>query len=181
MSADAELITLFALVLIDSLGVPAPGDSALLVAGALASEGRVSTSAVIVVASVAAVLGDTIVFWFGRLGGRRLLLRDGRFVERRRHALARAEAFFTRFGLPAVFLAKFVPGVRGVAALAAGISGMRWPAFAVVNAVACVSWTVLAVTVGSVLGPTLVVAGLVGVCVVAAVVWGAGRYRSSRV
>ncbi|MFA9269388.1 MAG: DedA family protein [Baekduiaceae bacterium] len=170
MTPDAGLVTLFALVLADSLGVPAPGDSALLVAGALVADGHVSLVATIAVASAAAMVGDTIVYWVGRSGGRRLLLRDGPAADRRRSALAKADRFYQRYGLIAVFFGKFVPGVRGVGALAAGASGMRWGAFAAVNAAACLAWTSTAVAAGYAAGPSVVL--IVGVAAVAAgVVW----------
>lgn len=172
MSSDAGLLTLFALVFADSLGVPAPGDSALIVAGALVADGRVSLMAVIAVASAAAIIGDTIVYGVGRFGGRRILLRDGRFAQHRRRAVAKADAFYARHGLAAVFLGKFVPGVRGVGAFVAGTSGMRWGAFALVNAAACVTWTSLAVTVGYALGPALILAVVVGVLVLTGLAWG---------
>lgn len=177
MTADAGLFTLFLLVLADSLGVPAPGDSALLVAGALASEGRISLTGAIAVASVAAILGDTIVFWVGRLGGRRVLARDGRFVDQRRSALSKADAFFERYGLLAVFTGKFVPGVRGVTAFAAGASGMNWFAFAAVNATACLSWTALVIAAGFTAGPTAVLIVLVVAFSAAALVWVVRRRR----
>lgn len=177
MSRDAGLLTLFALVLVDALGVPAPGDSALLVAGALVSEGHFALPAVIVVASAAAIIGDTIVYWVGRSGGRRLLQRDGWFAEHRRRGLAKAEGFYARYGVLAVFAGRFIPGVRGVGALAAGTSGMRWGAFAVVNALACVTWTTVAVAAGYALGPVLVLAVLVGALLVAGVAWAVRRRR----
>ncbi len=181
MSSDAGLATLFLLVLADSLGVPAPGDSALFVAGALAADGSISVLAIVAVATLAAIIGDTIVYWVGRSGGRRVLLRDGRFAERRRSALAKADAFYARYGLLAVFVGRFIPGVRGVGALAAGTSGMSWPAFAAVNAVACLSWTSLAVAAGYAVGPALAFGVIIAAVAVSGVVWLVQRRRSPAV
>lgn len=178
MSRDAGLLTLFALVLVDALGVPAPGDSALLVAGALVSEGHFALPAVVVVASAAAIIGDTIVYWVGRSGGRPLLQRDGRFAEHRRRGLAQAEGFYARYGVLAVFVGRFIPGVRGVGALAAGTSGMPWAPFAIVNALACVTWTTVAVAAGYALGPAAVIAVLCGAVLVAGVAWAVRRRRA---
>lgn len=177
MTADAGLFTLFAFVLADSLGIPVPGESALLVAGALASEGRLPLAGVIAVASVAAIVGDSIVYWVGRSGGRRLLLRDGWQAERRRLALARADAFFGKYGVFAVFFAKFIPGVRGVAAFAAGASGMRWGPFVIVNAVACVTWTTLVVAAGFVAGVTVVLVALLVAVLASGLAWAVSRRR----
>lgn len=178
MTSDAGLATLFLLVLADSLGVPAPGDSALFVAGALAADGSISLVAIVAVATIAAIVGDTVVYWVGRSGGRRVLLRDGRFAERRRSALAKADAFYARYGLLAVFVGRFIPGVRGFGALAAGTSGMNWGAFAAVNAAACLSWTSLAVAAGYAVGPQLAVGVIVAAVVVSGMVWLVRRHRA---
>jgi membrane protein DedA with SNARE-associated domain len=152
--ADAGLWALFVLVLSDSLGVPAPGDSALIVAGGLAADGRLWLPAVIGVAWLAAVLGDAIAFEAGRHGGRRILEREGRFVTHRRALLARADRFYARHGLFAVFFLKFVPGVRGVSAVAAGAAAMRRISFTAVNALACACWTTATASVAYAVGPT---------------------------
>jgi membrane protein DedA with SNARE-associated domain len=61
----------------------------LVVAGALVSDGHLAWLAVVIVASAAAIVGDTIVYWVGRSAARRVLQRDGRFARRRRAALAK--------------------------------------------------------------------------------------------
>jgi membrane protein DedA with SNARE-associated domain len=156
---------LFLLVLGDSLWLPIPGDSALIVAGGLAAKGTVGLAEVIVVASVAAFIGDAIAFQVGRRGGRRVLTRDGRHAEHRRALLARADRFYARYGLIAAFAAKFVPGVRAVSAVAAGTTTMSRTAFLIVDALACITWTSLTASVAFAAGPTgslaLVGAGLV--------------------
>lgn len=152
-AGDAALWVLFALVLGDSLGVPVPGDAALIIAGGLAAKGTLSLPAVIVVASVAAFVGDLIAFEAGRRGGRRVLERDGRFADHRRRVLVRADRFYARHGLVAVYVAKFVPGVRAVSAVTAGATSMPRGAFAAVNAFAVVSWTSLSASVAYALGP----------------------------
>lgn len=162
--SQAGLWALFVLVLGDSLGVPAPGDSALIVAGGLAADGRLWLPAVIVVAWAAAMIGDAIAFEAGRRGGRRLLERDGRFAEHRRAVLVRADRFYVRHGLFAVFFLKFVPGLRAVSAVTAGTAAMSRASFLAENALACGLWTTLAASVAYAVGPTgalfIVVAGI---------------------
>lgn len=152
--STAGLWILFVLVLGDSLGVPAPGDAALIVAGGLAADGRLWLPAVVAVAWVAAVIGDGIAFEAGRHGGRRLMEREGRFAEYRRAALERADRFYARHGLFAVFFIKFVPGIRAVSPLAAGTTSMRRWSFAVVNGLACGCWTTATASVAYAAGPT---------------------------
>ena len=81
---------LFGFVFAESAGVPLPGETALVAAGLLAGSGQLALPAVIAVGTVAAVLGDNLGYWFGRRGGRALLLRDGRFARHRRKAVEKA-------------------------------------------------------------------------------------------
>ena len=98
---------LFAIVSLESAGVWLPGETALIAAGVVASQGHLSIVAVIAVAAAGAILGDNVGYWIGRRYGRRLLERFG-WLDR---LLPRAERFFRRHGGKAVFLARFVAGV----------------------------------------------------------------------
>lgn len=165
-----------ALILGESAGLPLPGETALLTAGGLVAAGHLSLPLVIVVAALAATVGDTVGYWVGRRGGRAFLLRgEGRFA-RHRHALVRrADRFFARYGVAAVFLGRWVPGVRIVAALTAGASRMSWPRFAVANATGAVAWAASVATLAMFAGPrwsvALVVGGLALAPLTAAVAW----------
>lgn len=161
-SSDAGLWALFVLVFGDSVGVPVPGDSALIIAGGLAADGRLALPAVIVVATIAAFLGDLIAFELGRRGGRRVLERDGRFARHRRAVLRRVDAFYARYGVIAVFFAKFIPGVRSVSSVAAGATQMSRRNFALVDGAACITWTSATALIAYAVGPTgaLVLVGI---------------------
>jgi membrane protein DedA with SNARE-associated domain len=132
---------LFGLVLAESAGLPVPGETALLAAGALAGSGHLLLPAVIAVGTVAAILGDNLGYWIGRRGGRAVLLRDGRFAHHRRRAVAKGDAFFARHGAKTVFLGRWVPGVRVVGAVLAGASAMPWRTFLVYNATGALAWS----------------------------------------
>lgn len=144
---------LFALVAGESAGFPLPGETSLIAAGVLASHrGSVSIVAVIAVAASAAILGDNIGYVLGRRGGRWLLTRKGRWSQARARYLARGEAFFARHGAKAVFLARWLPGLRVVAAWLAGTHRMPWPSFLVWNALGGLGWAVSVGTVAYLLG-----------------------------
>ncbi len=132
---------LFGLVLAESAGVPVPGETALLAAGALTHTGHLLLVAVIAVGTAAAILGDNLGYWIGRRGGRAVLLRDGRFAFHRRKAVAKGDAFFARHGAKTVFLGRWVPGVRVVGAVLAGASAMRWRTFLLYNATGALLWS----------------------------------------
>ncbi|HVN60164.1 MAG TPA: DedA family protein, partial [Gaiellaceae bacterium] len=103
---------LFALVGAESAGALVPGESALILAGVQAAQGRLSLPAVIAVAASAAILGDNTGYLIGRQGLRRLVGRPGRLQRRREEALARSEDFFRRHGASAVFFGRWLPGLR---------------------------------------------------------------------
>lgn len=132
---------LFALVAGESAGLPLPGETSLLAAGALAAHrGNVSIVAVIAVAACAAIVGDNVGFSLGRRGGRWLLTRKGRWSRARARYLERGEAFFERHGTKAVFLARWLPGLRVVGAWLAGAHKMPWRSFLVWNALGGIAW-----------------------------------------
>ncbi|HEY5046083.1 MAG TPA: DedA family protein, partial [Solirubrobacteraceae bacterium] len=97
---------------VESLGVPIPGETAVIFAGLAAATGRLSIVLVIVIASVAAIVGDNIGFAIGRRGGRKLLERPGRFEAERHRVLEIGDPFFERHGAKAVFLGRWITGLR---------------------------------------------------------------------
>ena len=107
------------IILAESAGVPVPGETALITAGGLVAAGHLSLPLVILVATLAAITGDTIGSWLGRRGGRALLLRDGFGATHRRHAVRRADRYFARYGAATVFL--------GAGSRACGSSPPYWP------------------------------------------------------
>src|SRR5689334_13644654 len=109
-------LALAALVGSESTGVPVPGETALIAAALLAHAGRLELPAVIAVAATAAIVGDNLGYLIGRRGGRWLLERPGPFRGYRLELLRRGEPFFERHGPKAVFLGRWVSGLRVAAA-----------------------------------------------------------------
>jgi membrane protein DedA with SNARE-associated domain len=131
---------LMLVVAIEALGVPLPGETAVIFAGLAASSGRLSIVLVIVCASAAAIIGDNIGFQIGRRGGRTLLKRPGRFYDERQRVLAVGDPFFERHGPKAVFFGRWIAGLRVWASWLAGASSMRWRPFLLWNALGGISW-----------------------------------------
>ncbi|HEU0317538.1 MAG TPA: DedA family protein [Solirubrobacteraceae bacterium] len=131
---------LFALVMVESMGIPVPGETSIILAGLAANQGNLSIELVILVAAAAAIVGDNIGFEVGRRGGRVLLEKPGRFERQRRQMLAVADPFFARHGPKAVFFGRWIAGLRVWAALFAGTSEMRWRTFFVWNAAGGLGW-----------------------------------------
>jgi membrane protein DedA with SNARE-associated domain len=125
---------------VEALGIPLPGETAVIFGGLAASQGRLSIVAVIVVAAAGAIVGDNIGFAIGRKGGRRLLERPGRFYAERQRMLAVGDPFFERHGPKAVFLGRWITGLRVWTSWLAGASDMRWPTFLAWNALGGTAW-----------------------------------------
>jgi membrane protein DedA with SNARE-associated domain len=142
-----------ALILGESTGLPLPGETALITAGGLAAAGHLALPLVIATAILAAITGDTLGYWLGRTRGRTFLLRDGFLADHRRHAVARADRFFARNGTATVFVSRFIPGVRVVAAVTAGATQMPWRRFAAANTAGAVLWATTVASVAYLLGP----------------------------
>jgi membrane protein DedA with SNARE-associated domain len=145
-----ELITLFSHygywavfvgVMLENAGLPLPGEAILLAAAFFAYQGHFQIAVVIAVAFLGAVLGDNMGYWLGHRGGRPLLERYGRFLRLGPAQLAALEAFFARHGSRAVFLARFVTGLRVVTALFAGAARMPWPRFLSYNVAGALTWS----------------------------------------
>jgi membrane protein DedA with SNARE-associated domain len=131
---------LFLIVALESAGLPIPGETTLVAAGVLASQGKMNIAVVIVAAAAGAIIGDNVGYWIGRTGGRGLLERWGpvkRFSER---VLPPAERFFERHGPKTVFFARFIAGLRVTGAWMAGISRMDWGKFLMWNALGGIVW-----------------------------------------
>jgi membrane protein DedA with SNARE-associated domain len=150
------LVLLFALVAIEGMGIPVPGETALVTASVLAAEGHFSIVAVIATAAAAAICGDNAGYWIARLGGRGLLERLPLVSHHVQRFLPASERFFLRHGPKTVFVARFFVGLRVTAAWLAGISHMRWIRFAAFNAMGGILWATLIGVVAYELGRAVV-------------------------
>jgi membrane protein DedA with SNARE-associated domain len=146
IASNVGLPLLGVLVGAESMGIPVPGETALITEALVASQGKVSIVAVIAVAAAGAIIGDNIGFFFiGRKGGRQLLERPGRFERERRRALEIGDPFFEKHGAKAVFFGRWIAGLRTWASWLAGASKMPWHVFVFWNAAGGILW---ATTVG---------------------------------
>jgi membrane-associated protein len=134
---------LFFGVLLENAGVPVPGETSVLVAAFLASPAggaRFQLGAVIALTCAAAILGDNLGYWLGRGLARRWLQSGRAFLFLTPQRLQKAEGYFARYGAWTVFIARFLAGLRVLAAPAAGIAGMHWPRFFLANAAGALAW-----------------------------------------
>ena len=135
------LWVVFAVVFLEVAGLPfIPGETALIAAAALASQGHGSIVAIIVLAVAAAVSGAVLAYLVGRRWGRELLTR-WRWFERVTHeGVERSQAFFDRHGSKAVFIGRFVPVLRATLGWMAGVGKMPFAGFLLWNVLGAVLW-----------------------------------------
>jgi membrane protein DedA with SNARE-associated domain len=132
---------LFAVVMLESFGVPLPGETALIAFGVLASQGHYSIWWVIAVAAAAAIVGDNLGYWLiGRYGGRALFERWGPLRRYSERFLPATERLMARHGPIVVFVGRFVTVLRYTAAWAAGLGKMPWWKFLFWNALGGICW-----------------------------------------
>jgi membrane protein DedA with SNARE-associated domain len=135
---------LFVVVMLESFGIPLPGETALIFFGVLASKHDYSITSVIAVAASAAIVGDNLGYWaIGRLGGRALFRRNRWLKRWSDSVLPRAERIMQRHGGKTVFFGRFVAILRFTAAWVAGLGRMPWWRFLFWNAAGGIAWAVL--------------------------------------
>ena len=149
-------LAVFALVGAESIGIPLPGETALIVAGTYSGHThRLSPWALFAVAAAGGIIGDNIGFWIGDKGGYRLARRYGRRVGLDERKLKVARYLFARHGPKVVFFGRFVSILRAYAAFLAGTSRMRWRRFLPANAAGGIVWAGIYTFVAYIAGDTL--------------------------
>jgi len=146
-------VTLF--IMIESSGIPFPGETMLLVASFFAATDpslHLSIPIVIACAALGAIVGDNLGYLAGRTGGRALALRFGKYIFLKPEHLDYAERFFEKHGDKTVFFGRFVAVLRAWAAFLAGINHMRWRKFLIYNAAGGILWATIYGTLGFIAG-----------------------------
>ncbi|MFJ7280822.1 DedA family protein [Kitasatospora sp. NPDC098663] len=136
-------LALATLVFLDNALIPVPGQTVLIAAAVYAGTGRLNIAAVIGIAAVAAILGDSFGYVIGRRGGRPFVHRFGRYVLLTPERFAKAESFFHRHGGKVVTVARFIDGLRQINGVLAGASEMPWRPFLAFNTLGAALWVSL--------------------------------------
>jgi membrane protein DedA with SNARE-associated domain len=130
----------FAVVALESAGVPLPGETALVTAAIFAGQGALRIEGVIGVAAAAAIFGDNCGYWVGREFGFPLLYRHGHWLRIDEGKLKVAQYLFLRYGGAIVFFGRFAAILRTFAAFLAGVNRLGWGRFLVFNAAGGIVW-----------------------------------------
>ena len=155
-----------AIIGLESMGIPSPGETALVAAAILASQGKLEIWLVILIGITSAIVGDNIGYWLGRRYGRTVFMAPGPFLHHRVHAIRYGDGFFKRHGPKAVFLGRWIALVRFATAWLAGINRMPFGLFFFWNALGGITWGITYGLVGYFGGKAaahvLAEAGLIG-------------------
>jgi membrane protein DedA with SNARE-associated domain len=134
---------LLSLVLLESLGIPLPGEIALVTAAAYASHGRISIYIVIALAALGATVGGALGYLIGLKGGLPLIVRYGGYIGIRKSHVEKAHAFFERNGSKTILFGRFIAILRTWAAVIAGAACMSVTKFLVFNTAGSVAWAIV--------------------------------------
>jgi membrane protein DedA with SNARE-associated domain len=175
--AEYGYLALALVIGLESIGIPLPGETALVIASIHAANRGGHLGPVIAAAAAGAVIGDNIGYLLGRELGFRFLLRFGRYFRLSDARIKLGQYLFMRHGGKVVFFGRFVAILRCLAAFLAGVNQMPWSRFLIANAAGAVVW---ASVIGSgaylfgrafhhIVGPLSFAAFVIAV---AAVIWG---------
>jgi len=178
------------LLLLENIGIPVvPGEFAMIAGAIYAGAGQLNVIVVGVASVAACFVGAMIGYGIGRAGGRRLVLRYGKYVFIKEHHLDKAEHAVQRYGGVIVVAARFIVGLRELNGIISGVTGMKPVTFTVANLIGAVAWVATWVSLGYLAGDHIATiyaevsryAAYVGiVVVVAAAVWLGLRWRRRR-
>jgi membrane protein DedA with SNARE-associated domain len=143
---------LFALIVLESTLVPIPSELVMPFAGHLAAQGKFSLAVILAINSIAALTGSGISYWIGAAGGRPLLVKYGKFAGVRAKDLDRTEAFFGRHGKATILIGRFLPVVRHIISVPAGVARMPLVPFFTQTFIGSTIWGTVLIFIGYELG-----------------------------
>lgn len=159
MIRSVGYLGVFLIVFVESgipigLVLPLPGDTLLFSGGILAAAGAFDLIPLMAAIFLGAVAGDSAGYWFGEKFGPKLFRKEDAWLMNPR-TLARAEAFFAKYGRRALIFARFIPVLRTVVPIGAGIARMPYRVFLAYNVAGAAIWTVLVTLLGYFLGSVI--------------------------
>jgi membrane protein DedA with SNARE-associated domain len=140
------------LILLENLFPPIPSEAILPLAGYGVFRGTLAFVPAVLAATAGSLAGAVILYLLGRYGGRPVLLRWGPLLRLDERRLDRADAWFDRHGPKVVFFGRFLPGLRSVVSIPAGMSEMPWRTFVPLTCAGSALWNLALVGAGALLG-----------------------------
>jgi membrane protein DedA with SNARE-associated domain len=137
---------------IESACVPLPSEVIMPFSGYLVSQGRFHLWAVAVAGAVGCTIGSAVAYWVGARGGRRFILRYGRYLLISPHDVERADRWFARYGMAATFISRLLPVIRTFISLPAGIARVPFVRFLCYAFLGSLPWSWVLAYAGYLLG-----------------------------
>lgn len=145
-------MALFGLLALGIIGLPIPDETLMTFVGSLTAFGHLSFGSSVAVSFAGSMSGMLISYWIGRRVGKPFLDRFGKWFHLTPARLARAEKWFQKYGVWAIFFGYFVPGVRHLTCYLAGMSGMRFWRYLVFSGSGAIVWCFTFITLGRIIG-----------------------------
>ena len=145
-------LAIFVIVILGNLGLPVPEEAVLILAGFLVWGGKLQLRPVLAVSIMGAIVGDNLGYWAGRHYGQTAIRRYGHHLFITEERFEVMQRFVERYGPMAVFVARFLPGLRFLAGPLAGTAGLRFPSFLVSNALGATVYVPIMVGLGYAIG-----------------------------
>jgi membrane protein DedA with SNARE-associated domain len=139
---------LFLMITLESTLVPIPSELVMPFAGLLASQGKMALPVILIINSTAALLGSGISYWIGAAGGKPLLLRYGKYALIRAKDIETTERFFARHGKATILVGRFLPVIRHIISVPAGIARMPLVPFFTQTFIGSTIWGSILIVLG---------------------------------
>jgi membrane protein DedA with SNARE-associated domain len=153
--AGAGYLGIALLICLEGMGIPAPGQTAMIAAAAAAGTGHLNFAGVVATGLIATLLGNNLGYLIGHQTGRRAVLRWGRHVRLTEARWTWLEEFMRRRGPTIILSARFIEGFRQLSGLICGTIGIPWRRFAPFDALGAVAWVVVWTGIGHIAGAHL--------------------------
>ena len=170
----------FVLLFVDAVNIPIPSEVSLGFSGYLVSTGRFTYTWTVIVGTVGYSAGAVLSYWIGRIGGRPLVERFGRFILVSQRDLVRADRMFKKYGNAISFFSRLVPVLRTFISLPAGVFKIPFGSYLIYTLAGSLLWSLLFVYLGQVVGENYEVLSeklhgveyvIVGLIVIGGVYW----------
>ena len=143
---------IFILMMFESMVVPIPSELVMPFAGFLISQNKFSFLLIILFSSLGSITGSLMSYYIGKYGGNAFIKRYGKYFLLDEHDLKKTEAWFKKSGERTIFISRFIPVVRHLISIPAGIGKMNLTKFSVYTLIGATIWNTFLAYLGYLLG-----------------------------
>ena len=142
----------FFILVLEMVGIPFPAETTLTISGFEMTKGAFELAPLLLVAAAGNIVGSSIAYWIGRLLGRPVIVRFGKYVGITDERLDKANHLFHRHQSWIVIIGKFIAGIRVLIPYLAGINKMNFVVFSIYNAISALAWAITFIVLGRYIG-----------------------------